>query len=160
MNSAPISLWSLVTASPGVVIRSPIASMDIRHLHAPLGIWGCNGNITNIYARAEDEAAYLYAQAGMKLVCARKTHKLLFKGAPFNLIGIDLPARTFAPRPAANRPLPVCSAVRPRPRDMINMSPRAQAQIPSIGLLNWASSFPSQVIPTADRYRSKSSTIA
>src|SRR6266851_2295956 len=30
---------------------------EIRRLHAPLGTWGCNGN-HEIYARAEDEAAY------------------------------------------------------------------------------------------------------
>src|SRR5205807_9152729 len=40
---------------------------QIRHLYAPLGIWGCNGN-HEIYAHAEDQAYYLYAQAGMKLL--------------------------------------------------------------------------------------------
>src|SRR5882762_2478477 len=60
---------------------------EIRHLHAPLGIWGCNGN-HEIYARAEDEAAYLYAQAGMKLL-RHENAQLTFKGASFNLIGVD-----------------------------------------------------------------------
>src|SRR6266576_123977 len=60
---------------------------EIRHLHAPLGTWGCNGN-HEIYARAEDEAAYLYAQAGMKLL-RQENAQIAFKGAPFNLIGID-----------------------------------------------------------------------
>jgi len=60
---------------------------EIRHLHAPLGIWGCNGN-HEVYARAEDEAAYLYAQAGMKLL-RQENAQITFKGAPFNLIGID-----------------------------------------------------------------------
>jgi len=60
---------------------------EIRHLHAPLGIWGCNGN-HEIYARAEDEAAYLYAQAGMKLL-RQENAQITFKGAPFNLIGVD-----------------------------------------------------------------------
>jgi predicted MPP superfamily phosphohydrolase len=60
---------------------------EIRHLHAPLGIWGCNGN-HEIYARAEDEAGYLYAQAGMKLL-RQENVQITFKGAQFNLIGVD-----------------------------------------------------------------------
>jgi predicted MPP superfamily phosphohydrolase len=60
---------------------------EVRRLHAPLGIWGCNGN-HEIYARAEDEAAYLYAQAGMKLL-RHENAEIAFKGASFNLIGVD-----------------------------------------------------------------------
>jgi len=60
---------------------------EIRHLRAPLGIWGCNGN-HEIYARAEDEAAYLYAQAGMKLL-RHENAQITFKGASFNLLGVD-----------------------------------------------------------------------
>jgi len=60
---------------------------EIRRLHAPLGTWGCNGN-HEIYARAEDQAAYLYAQAGMKLLRHENT-QITFKGASFNLIGVD-----------------------------------------------------------------------
>jgi len=67
----------------------PIADCvdEIRDLHAPLGIWGCNGN-HEIYARAEDEAAYLYAQAGMKML-RHENAQISFKGAQFNLIGVD-----------------------------------------------------------------------
>jgi len=67
----------------------PIADCveEIRHLQAPLGIWGCNGN-HEIYARAEDEAGYLYSQAGMKLL-RQENAQLTFKGARFNLIGVD-----------------------------------------------------------------------
>src|SRR5882762_5601509 len=60
---------------------------EIRRLHAPLGTWGCNGN-HEIYARAEDQAAYLYAQAGMKLL-RHENAQITFKGASFNLIGVD-----------------------------------------------------------------------
>jgi len=60
---------------------------EIRRLHAPLGTWGCNGN-HEIYARAEDEAAYLYRQAGMKLL-RQENAQITFKGASFNLIGVD-----------------------------------------------------------------------
>lgn len=60
---------------------------EIRHLHAPLGIWGCNGN-HEIYARVEDETGYLYSQAGMRLL-RQENAQLTFKGAQFNLIGVD-----------------------------------------------------------------------
>jgi uncharacterized protein len=60
---------------------------EISRLRAPLGTWGCNGN-HEIYARAEDEAAYLYSQAGMKLL-RQENAQLTFKGARFNLIGVD-----------------------------------------------------------------------
>jgi uncharacterized protein len=67
----------------------PIAECvdEIRHLYAPLGIWGCNGN-HEIYAHAEDQAGYLYSQAGMKLL-RQQNAQLTFKGAKFNLIGVD-----------------------------------------------------------------------
>jgi len=89
---------------------------EIRHLHAPLGIWGCNGN-HEIYARAEDEAAYLYAQAGMKLL-RQENAQITFKGAPFNLIGIDY-QRERSPRGQRQQTL-----ARLQPlvrRDMINI---------------------------------------
>ena len=60
---------------------------EVRRLHAPLGTWGCNGN-HEIYARAEDEAAYLYAQAGMKML-RQENVQITFKGASFNLLGVD-----------------------------------------------------------------------
>ena len=60
---------------------------EVRRLHAPLGTWGCNGN-HEIYARVEDEAAYLYSQAGMELL-RHENAQITFKGAQFNLIGVD-----------------------------------------------------------------------
>src|SRR6202045_4636291 len=60
---------------------------EIRQLRAPLGIWGCNGN-HEIYARVEDLAQTLFAQAGMKLL-RRENAQLTFNGAQFNLIGVD-----------------------------------------------------------------------
>ena len=60
---------------------------EVRRLHAPLGTWGCNGN-HEIYARVEDEAAYLYSQAGMKLL-RHENAQITFKGESFNLIGVD-----------------------------------------------------------------------
>jgi uncharacterized protein len=80
---------SVVTGDLITGSGDPIADCveEIRHLRAPLGIWGCNGN-HEIYARAEDEAGYLYSQAGMKLL-RQENAQLTFKGAQFNLIGVD-----------------------------------------------------------------------
>ena len=60
---------------------------EIRQLRAPLGTWGCNGN-HEIYARVEDLAQSLFAQAGMKLLRGENA-QLTFNGGQFNLIGVD-----------------------------------------------------------------------
>ena len=60
---------------------------EIRNLRAPLGVFGCNGN-HEIYARAEDAAQHLFAQAGMKLL-RHESVQLPFRGAHFNLLGVD-----------------------------------------------------------------------
>lgn len=60
---------------------------EISQLRAPLGIFGCNGN-HEIYARAEDAAQSLFAQAGMKLLRHENT-QLAFRGAHLNLLGVD-----------------------------------------------------------------------
>jgi len=67
----------------------PIADCveEVRRLYAPLGTWGCNGN-HEIYARAEDEAAYLYSRAGMKML-RHENAQIRFNGASFNLLGVD-----------------------------------------------------------------------
>ena len=80
---------AVVTGDLITGIGDPIADCvdEIRHLHAPLGVWGCNGN-HEIYARAEDEAGYLYAQAGMRLL-RQQNAQINFKGAQLNLIGVD-----------------------------------------------------------------------
>jgi predicted MPP superfamily phosphohydrolase len=60
---------------------------EIRRLHAPLGIYGCNGN-HEIYADAEDRAQDLFAQQGMKLL-RHENASITFNGAQLNLIGVD-----------------------------------------------------------------------
>jgi uncharacterized protein len=60
---------------------------EIRQLRTPMGTWGCNGN-HEIYARVEDLAQSLFAQAGMKLLRGENA-QLTFNGAQFNLIGVD-----------------------------------------------------------------------
>jgi uncharacterized protein len=67
----------------------PIADCveEVRHLHAPLGVWGCNGN-HEIYAKAESTAQKLFAQAGMKML-RHENAQITHRGAQFNLIGVD-----------------------------------------------------------------------
>jgi predicted MPP superfamily phosphohydrolase len=67
----------------------PIADCieEVSRLHAPLGVWGCNGN-HEIYAKAESAAQQLFAQGGMKLL-RQESAQLTFRGAQFNLIGVD-----------------------------------------------------------------------
>lgn len=60
---------------------------EVRHLRAPLGVYGCNGN-HEIYARAEDLAERLYQEAGMKML-RRENAVINFRGAQLNLIGVD-----------------------------------------------------------------------
>jgi predicted MPP superfamily phosphohydrolase len=60
---------------------------EISRLRAPLGVFGCNGN-HEIYARVEDAAQELFAQAGMKLL-RHENVQLAFRGAQFNLLGVD-----------------------------------------------------------------------
>ena len=80
---------AVVTGDLITGMGDPIADAvdEVRRLRAPLGIWGCNGN-HEIYARMEDQAAYLYSQAGMKLL-RHENAQISFKGAQFNLIGVD-----------------------------------------------------------------------
>jgi len=80
---------ALVTGDFITGAGDPIADCvdEVRGLRAQLGVWGCNGN-HEIYARAEDAAQYLFAQAGMKLLRSENA-ELSFNGASFNLIGVD-----------------------------------------------------------------------
>jgi predicted MPP superfamily phosphohydrolase len=80
---------AVVTGDLITGVHDPIADCveEIRHLHAPLGVYGCNGN-HEIYARAEDMAERLYRQAGMKML--RQENAIIpFRGAQLNLIGVD-----------------------------------------------------------------------
>jgi uncharacterized protein len=60
---------------------------ELSQLHAPLGVWGCNGN-HEIYAQAEAAAAALFSRFGMKLLRLENA-ELTWKGSAFNLIGVD-----------------------------------------------------------------------
>jgi predicted MPP superfamily phosphohydrolase len=67
---------------------------EVSRLHAPLGVWGCNGN-HEIYARAESRAAALFQSAGMRML-RHENAELRFRGQALNLIGVDYQReRTF-----------------------------------------------------------------
>jgi predicted MPP superfamily phosphohydrolase len=80
---------ALVTGDFITGAGDPIADCidEVKGLRAPLGVWGCNGN-HEIYARAEETAQLLFAQAGMNLLRSENA-QLTFQGASFNLIGVD-----------------------------------------------------------------------
>jgi len=80
---------ALVTGDFITGAGDPIADCidEVKRLRAPLGVWGCNGN-HEIYARAEDTAQHLFAQAGMRLLRSENA-QLTFQSASFNLIGVD-----------------------------------------------------------------------
>jgi predicted MPP superfamily phosphohydrolase len=80
---------ALVTGDFITGAGDPIADCieEVKGLRAPLGVWGCNGN-HEIYAHAEDTAQLLFAQSGMKLL-RQENAEVTFKGASFNLIGVD-----------------------------------------------------------------------
>lgn len=69
--------------------RDPLGECidEISRLHAPLGVWGCNGN-HEIYARAEEAAQQYFARYGMRLLRSENA-QIAFNGAKFNLIGVD-----------------------------------------------------------------------
>jgi predicted MPP superfamily phosphohydrolase len=60
---------------------------ELARLRAPLGVWGCNGN-HEVYAGAEAAAQDLFHHAGMRLL-RQENVQLAWRGAPFNLIGVD-----------------------------------------------------------------------
>ncbi len=80
---------AVVTGDLITGIHDPIAECvdEVRHLYAPLGVYGCNGN-HEIYARAEEMAGRLYQQAGMKML-RRENAIINYKGGQLNLIGVD-----------------------------------------------------------------------
>jgi predicted MPP superfamily phosphohydrolase len=60
---------------------------ELSRLHAPLGVWGCNGN-HEIYAGVEDEAERLFREKGMRLLRANNA-VVEHNGGRFNLLGVD-----------------------------------------------------------------------
>ena len=113
----------------------PIADCidEVRRLRAPLGVWGCNGN-HEIYARAEDTAQYLFAQAGMKLLRSESA-QIDFNGASFNLIGVDY-QRERTPRGRRIAMLPNVDKLlrRDMPNILLSHNPNAFNRAAELGI--------------------------
>jgi uncharacterized protein len=60
---------------------------ELSRLHAPLGVWGCNGN-HEVYANAEDTAQQLFEHYGMRLL-RHENVEIDWRGGKFNVIGVD-----------------------------------------------------------------------
>jgi uncharacterized protein len=60
---------------------------ELARLQASLGVWGCNGN-HEIFAKAEEKSAELFAEHGMKLL-RQENAEIGWRGGKFNLIGVD-----------------------------------------------------------------------
>lgn len=106
---------------------------ELRSLRAPLGTWGCNGN-HEIYARAEDAAQDLFAQAGMKLLRGEST-QLTWRGAQFNLIGVDYQRE----RTPGGRRLPMLTELAPLirrdiPNILLSHNPNAFNRAAELGI--------------------------
>jgi uncharacterized protein len=113
----------------------PIADCieEVGRLYAPLGTWGCNGN-HEIYARAEDEAAYLYSQAGMKML-RHENVQIDFKGASFNLLGVDY-QRERTPRGQRQQTLAVVEPLvrRDMPNILLSHNPNTFNRAAELGI--------------------------
>ena len=69
---------------------------ELSRLRAPLGVWGCNGN-HEIYAGVEEEVEMLFPRMGMNLL-RQESVRLSWRGASFNLIGVDYQSDHFGGR--------------------------------------------------------------
>jgi hypothetical protein len=80
---------------------------ELGQLHAPLGVWGCNGN-HEIYAHVEAKAKSLFAQHGMNLL-RQESAEIAWHDAKFNLIGVDYQRE----RPAFGKMHPMLTLIEP-----------------------------------------------
>jgi uncharacterized protein len=60
---------------------------ELSRLHAPLGVWGCNGN-HEVYASVEEMARQLFERYGMRLL-RQENAEIEWRGGRFNMIGVD-----------------------------------------------------------------------
>jgi predicted MPP superfamily phosphohydrolase len=86
---------------------------ELSRLHAPLGVWGCNGN-HEIYAGAEERAQQLFDRFGMRLL-RQQNAELSWRGEKFNLIGVDYQRE----RTASGKKLPMLRGAEPLVRSDI-----------------------------------------
>lgn len=89
---------------------------ELSRLRAPLGVWGCNGN-HEIYTHTQEVAAQLFRQHGMTML-RQENMQLAWRGAKFNLIGVDYQRQRWFPSDSG----PMLEGVEPLVRqDMPNI---------------------------------------
>jgi len=88
---------------------------ELSRLHAPLGVWGCNGN-HEIYAGAEERAQQHFERFGMRLL-RQQNAVLSWRGEKFNLIGVDYQRE----RTPSGKKLPMLRGAEPLRRDIPNI---------------------------------------
>jgi predicted MPP superfamily phosphohydrolase len=89
MGNALAADLTVVTGDFITGVNDPLEDciVELSRLHAPLGVWGCNGN-HEIYAGAEERAQQLFERFGMRLL-RQQNAELSWRGERFNLIGVD-----------------------------------------------------------------------
>lgn len=107
---------------------------ELSRLHAPLGVWGCNGN-HEIYAGVEDKADRLFRENGMRLLRARNA-VIEHSGASFNLIGVDYQRDHMV---AGERPGPMLAEIehlvrRDMPNILLSHNPNSFHRAAQLGI--------------------------
>jgi predicted MPP superfamily phosphohydrolase len=103
---------------------------ELSRLHAPLGVWGCNGN-HEIYARVEARAARLFERYGMRLL-RQENVELVHHGQPFNLIGVDYQPTDFRPSGMLKKIEPLVQ--RDMPNILLSHNPNAFPRAAELGI--------------------------
>ena len=97
---------------------------ELSRLRAPLGVWGCNGN-HEIYTHTEEEAAELFRRHGMTML-RQENAQLSWRGARFNLIGVDYQRQRWFSSETGTMLQGVESLVRPEmPNILLSHNPNA-----------------------------------
>ncbi len=106
---------------------------ELARLHAPLGVWGCNGN-HEIYAGAQDFAARMFARHGMHLL-RQQNVELVRHGQALNLIGVDYQrSRGLDGRPLAMLADIASLVRRDMPNILLSHNPNAFPRAAELGI--------------------------
>ena len=115
--------------------RDPLeaCAAELGQLRAPLGVWACNGN-HEAYAGVEAEAEAVFFRHGMRLLRQRNA-ELQWRGAKFNLIGVDY-QKEFARLTARARMLPGVDGLvrRDIPNILLSHNPNSFPKAAELGI--------------------------
>ena len=106
---------------------------ELSRLRAPLGVWGCNGN-HEIYTHTQEQAAQLFRGHGMTML-RQQSALLTWRGAKFNLIGVDYQRQHWFNSQSSPMLEGVESLVRPSmPNILLSHNPNAFARASEMGI--------------------------